>query len=63
MMKFPIQVFKFENFSYEEISISMGNLCVCYMDHVIINVKVQLKYILLVYLQQKSSHKRTSDPL
>lgn len=42
VVKFSVEIFKLQDFSYEEISVTMGHLSVSNVNHVVINVEVQL---------------------
>lgn len=55
MMKFPIDVFEFEDLAYKEISITMRHFRISYMNHVIIDIEIQLK--------QKNSFKTNSHEI
>lgn len=44
--KFTIQVFKLQDFPDEEVPITVSHLCVCDVDHFMVNVKVQLQQLI-----------------
>lgn len=45
MVKFAVELFEFEEFANEEVSKTVSHLSVSNVDHVIIDVKVQLEAI------------------
>lgn len=49
-VEFTIQVLKLQNLPNKKVTITMSHLCICYMDHFMVNVEIQL---------QQSSHKKS----
>jgi hypothetical protein len=43
--EFTIQVLKLQNLPYEKVTITVGHLCVCDMDHFMVNVEIQLQQL------------------
>jgi hypothetical protein len=44
-VEFTIQVLKLQNLPDKKVTITMSHLCVCYMDHFMINVEIQLQQL------------------
>lgn len=43
-MELPVELFEFDYFPNEKISVSVGHFGVGYVDHVMIDVEIQLKH-------------------
>jgi hypothetical protein len=44
-MEFTIQIFKLQDLPDEKVPITVSHLCVSYVDHFMVNVKIQLQQI------------------
>lgn len=47
----PVQVFEFQNLADEEVAVSVGNLRVCDVNHVVVDIEIQLGARLELALQ------------
>lgn len=43
VLQFTVKIIKLHYFSDKEVAITMRNFCIGYMDHIIINIEVQLQ--------------------
>jgi len=44
-MEFTIQIFKLQDLADEKVPITVSHLCVSYVDHFMVNVKIKLQQI------------------